>query len=120
MKKALGIVGIGLIAGAVVYILLNKTKVDIVTASKKDSVNVSPDNSISIINQNDIHKDSDELDNVKSKTKSTMSARHDEASKIMKDAVEIICKRSEVSEDENRELEQISEKLDELISEELR
>ncbi|PEP14025.1 hypothetical protein [Bacillus wiedmannii] len=120
MKNALGIIGIGLIAGAVVYILLNKTKVNIVTASKKDSVNVSPDNSVSIINQNDFHNDSAEFDNVKSSTISTMSARHEEALKIMKDAVETICKRSEVSEDENLELEQISDELDELLSEELR
>lgn len=120
MKKALGIIGIGLITGAVVYILLNKTKVDTVTASKKDSVNVSPDNSVSMIKQNDIHNNSAEFDNVKSSTISTMSARHEEASKIMKDAVEIICKRSEVSEDENRELEKISDELDELLSEELR
>ena len=47
-----------------------------------------------------------------------MSARHEEASKIMKDAVEIIYKRSELSEDENRDLEQISDELDELLREE--
>ena len=36
----------------------------------------------------------------------------------MKDAVEIIYKRSELSEDENRDLEQISDELDELLREE--
>ena len=38
--------------------------------------------------------------------------------KIMEDAVEIICKRSKVTENENRDLEQISDELDELLSEE--
>ena len=35
----------------------------------------------------------------------------------MKDAVDIIYKRSEVAEDENKELEQISNELDDLLRE---
>lgn len=121
MKKTLGIIGIGLIAGAVVYVLLNKTKKpkdDVTAAHKKDSDDISSGNSVSIINSNNVYGGSDEFDNVKSSTISTMSTRHEEASKIMKNAVEIICKRSEISENENRDLEQISDELDELLGEE--
>ena len=44
-----------------------------------------------------------------------MYTRHEEASSIMKEAVDIICSRSEISEDENRDLDQISDELDELL-----
>ena len=46
-----------------------------------------------------------------------MSLRHENASKVMKDAVEIIYNRSKVAENENSYLEQISDELDELLSE---
>ncbi|MSS44421.1 hypothetical protein FYJ27_12130 [Anaerosalibacter bizertensis] len=121
MNKGLGIIGAVFIAGAVVFVFLNKskkTKDDSVTASKKDSVDVSPDNSASIIRQNNIHNDSVEFDNVKISAINTMYARHEEASKIMQDAVGVICKKSEVPEDENCKLEQISDELDKLLSEE--
>ena len=42
-----------------------------------------------------------------------MTERHEEAAQIMKDTVDIICKNSEVSENEGNELEQISSELDE-------
>lgn len=121
MKKTLGIIGIGLITGAVVYVLLNKTKKpkdDATAAPKKDSADISSGNSVSIINPNNVYGGSDEFGNVKSSTISTMFTRHEEASKIMKDAVGIICKRSEISENGNRDLEQISDELDELLGEE--
>lgn len=121
MKKVLGIFGIGLLAGVVVYLLLNKSKKskdDNATFSAHEIADAPPYNSVSLINQNDIHNDSVVLDNVKSSTINTMFTRHEVASKIMKDAVEIICKRSEISEDENSDLEQISDELDELLSEE--
>ena len=121
MKKGLGIFGIGLIAGAVIYLLLNKSKKskdDSATSSVHEIVDAPPYHSVSIIDKNDIHDDGVELENVKSSTINTMSIRHEEASKIMEDAVEIICKRSKVTENENRDLEQISDELDELLSEE--
>jgi len=121
MKKTLGIIGIGLIAGVAVYELLNKakkTKDDATTKAKKDAVDVSSDNSTTKFNPNNVYSDSDELGKVKFSTINTMSSRHEEASKIMKDAVEIICKRSEITEDENRDLDEISDSLDELLGDE--
>lgn len=121
MKKVLGIFGIGLITGAVVYLYLNKSKKskdNSATSSVHEIVDAPPYTSVSIIDQNDIHNDGVKLENVKSSTINTMSIRHEEASKIMKDAVGIICKRSKVIENENSDLEQISDELDELLSEE--
>ena len=121
MKKVLGIFGIGLITGVVVYLLLNKSKKskDVnATSYVQEIADAPPYNSVSIIDQNNIRDESVEFENVKSLTKNTLSTRHEEASKIMKDAVEIICKRSEISKDENSDLEKISDELDELLSEE--
>ncbi|MBV4419811.1 hypothetical protein KM800_10840 [Clostridium tyrobutyricum] len=121
MKKALGIIGTGLIAGAVVYVLLNKTKKpkdDAIAAPKEDSADISSGNSVSIINPNYVYGGSDEFGNVKSSTISTMFTRHEEVSKIMKDAGEIICKRSKIYKNKNRDLEQISDELYELLGEE--
>lgn len=121
MKKMLGIIGIGLIAGATVYVRLSKmkkTKDNINIRLEKNPGAVSSDSTVSIINQNDIHSERDEFEDVKASTIGSMSARHEEAASIMKDAVDIICKRSEISEDENRDLDQLSVELDELLSEE--
>ena len=120
MKKGLGIFGLGFITGVFAYSHLNKSK-----KSKDDSAPFSiheiddapPYNSVSIIDQNNIHNDGVELENVRSSSINTMSLRHENASKVMKDAVEIIYNRSKVAENENSYLEQISDELDELLSE---
>ena len=117
MKKVLGIIGIGLIAGAAVYLLLNKRE------KAKNNINTCPedfssDNTVSIINQNDTHAENAGFQDVKASAVGTMYTRHEEASNIMKEAVDIICSRSEISEDENRDLDQLSDELDELLSEE--
>lgn len=121
MKKVLGLIGAGLIAGAVIYVIWDitkKTKDEGVTTSKKDCVDASLDNSVSIMNKDDIHND--DFDSAKSLSISTISDRHEEASKIIKDAVENIYKRSEIPDDENCNLKQISDELDELLGEEKR
>jgi len=79
-------------------------------------MDITPENSISVID-NTIYKNSG-LNNMKSSSLNAMFAKHEDASKVMKDAVEIICKRSEVSEDENHKSEQISNELDKLLREE--
>ena len=61
MKKALGIIGVGLIAGVVIYVLWNKThktKADAVATPEKEPADNSSDNSISIINHNNLYDDS--------------------------------------------------------------
>lgn len=121
MKKVLGIIGIGLIAGAVVYVLLNKTE------KTKNNINIHPektpedfssDNTVLINNRNDAHGDNDGFEDVKASSVETMHTRHEEASNIMRESVDIIYSRSEISADENRDLEKLSDELDELLSEE--
>lgn len=121
MKKELGIIGVGLMAGAAAYVLLNiikETKDDTHTKPEKDYVDNLVDKSIPTMVVNNNNNDSAEFNNVKSSAISTISSRHQEASKIMKDAVETIYKRSEILEDESCELEQVSDELDKLLSEE--
>lgn len=117
MKKVLGIIGIGFIAGAAVYVLLNKiekTKNNINTHKEDFSL----DNTVPIINQNDTHAENDRFEDVKASAVGKIYNRHEEASNIMKEAVDIISSRSEITEDKNRDLDQISDELDELLREE--
>lgn len=121
MKKVLEIIGIGLIAGAAVYVLLNKTE------NTKNNSNPRPEktpedfssySTMSIIYRNDAHGENAGFEDVKASAVGTMYTRHEEASNIMKEAVDIISSRSEISADENRDLDQLSDELDELLSEE--
>lgn len=121
MKKILGIIGIGLITGVTVYALLSKTKktkVNINIRHEKNPGDVSSANTVSIINRNDIHSEHDGLEDVKDSAVGTMSARHKEASNIIKDAVDIISSKTEIPADENRDLDQLSDELDKLLNEE--
>lgn len=121
MKKMLGIIGIGLIFGVAVYELFNKKekiKNNIYTCPEKTPYNFSSDNTVSIIKRNDTHSENDWFEDVKASAIGTMYTRHEEASNIMEEAVDIICSRSKISSDENRDLDKLSDELDELLSEE--
>lgn len=120
MKKVLGIIGAGLLAGAVAYIILNKTNeltAGTVTKFEKDSEDTSTDSYSTTIIKGDVHNDDTEYSDIKENFVDTVSERHKQASKIIKDAVETIYTRSEVYEDDSRELERISDELDELLKE---
>ena len=119
MKKLLGIIGIGLVAGVSFSFFINKKE------KKKNNINThvddfSQDNTVSIVKQNDNNVDNTELEYVKSSSIGNIYTRHEEASKIMKEAVDIICSRTEMSEDENSDLSKISDELDELLREDKR
>lgn len=119
MKKALGIIGIGLMGGAAIFFLLNKkqkTKKHINTRSE----DFSSDSTVSTINQNDTHVEKFGFEDVKASAIGNIYTRHEEASNIMKEAVDIICSRTDISEDENRDLDKISDELDELLREDKR
>ncbi|WP_407392278.1 hypothetical protein [Carnobacterium jeotgali] len=121
MKKILGVFGIGLITGVVVYLLINKSNQSKNNNTKSLAHKIFDEpsyNIVSTINRKDIHNDSIEIGNIKSATINTMHTRHEEASKIMKDSIKIVYKSSEIFEDINNELEQNSNELDELLSEE--
>lgn len=114
MKKVLGLIGVVLIIGSAIYMLFNKKKKNINTSSEDNSL----DDTVSIINQNDTYAENTGFEDVKASAVGTIYTRHEEASNIMKEAVDIICSRSEISEDENCDLDQIFNELDELLREE--
>ena len=119
MKKLLGIIGIGLVAGLLFSFFLNKKE------KKKNNINThlddfSQDNTVSVVKQNDNHVDNTEFEYVKASSIGNVYSRHEEASKIMKEAVDIICSRTEIFEDENSDLNKISDELDELLREDKR
>lgn len=119
MKKVLGIIGMGLFAGAIVYVLFNKkdkTKNNVETEHPESASNDT--NAPPIVIPNDMHVDGSVLDDIKVSAAKSMNVRHEEAAKIMKDAVDIICSKTEVSDNEIHELNDISNELDELLSEE--
>lgn len=120
MKKMLVIVGGGVIAGAVVYVLWNKihgTEGNIAIVPKKEPIDIISDNSISVTSNN-FYEKNDKLSNMKASLINTISERHEEASKIIKGVAGVIYKKSEVLEEEKRNLKQISDGLDELLREE--
>lgn len=122
MKKMFGIIGIGLVAGVVAYVIWDKTK-----NVKKEDSSVAPDKEeySDAVTEKKVVTVAQEKAEVeeefvveKSVVADEITARHEETAKIMKEAVDIICQRSEIAEDENTELEQISDELDELLNEE--
>ena len=119
MKKTLAILGAGIVVGAIAYAVWHKMNKACQTAendfqNKKDNTDSEAFTPVVV---NNVATEED-IDAIKSTVAQNMAARHEEAAQIMKDAVDIICKRSEVSGDETKELEQISDELDELLSEE--
>lgn len=112
MKKTLSIIGLGVAAGAVAYLLWSKNK-------KQE--NISAKEYDSSQNVDFINTDIAELENqvgiVKSTVALNITERHEDAAQIMKDAVDIIYKQSDTSE-ETEKLERISDELDNLLSEE--
>lgn len=122
MKKMFGIIGIGLVVGVVAYVIWDKTK-----NVKKEDSSVAPDkegysDAITEKKMVNVAKEKAEAEEEfvveKSVVADEITARHEETAKIMKEAVDIICQRNEIAEDENTELELISDELDELLNEE--
>lgn len=117
MKKTLFVLGTVIVVGAVgcaVWYKINKANqtVERDCENKKDN-----NNSATLTTVIDNVAIKDEIEAVKSAVTQNMVARHKETAQIMKDAVDIICKRSEVSDDETKKLEQISSELDDLLKE---
>lgn len=116
MKKGLIVLGIGLIAGSLISLLINKKEIK----KNKNKVyvkNSSSDNLICATSQNDQHIENENLEDIKSSVIETMYTRHKEASDIMKESIDIICNRTQVLGDEHDDLEKISNELDELLRE---
>lgn len=117
MKKILAILGAGVVAGAAVFVLWNKLYKNNIDSTESVFDDETSDANSTEAVPTTIAPVYTSMDAAKNIAVHNVSARHEEAAKIMKDAVDIICKRSEVLEDESNDLEQISNGLDDLLNE---
>ena len=117
MKKVLGIIGIGVLGGVVIYELLNK-KENKKKYTESYSDNVSKEKNIAIITQEDIKFENEDLEEFKTSVAESIYIRHEDALKNIKETVEKIYQSTEIYEDNKNDLNQISDQLDELIREE--
>ena len=111
MKKMLGVLGVGAIVGVIAYIYLNKNKnveSEVIGAEMKDFDD-------QIVPNNNITKE--DFLNVKSKVASEVVERHEAAAHIMKDAMDVIYKQVEETEEEDNDLKYVSEGLNDLLEE---
>ena len=94
MKKTLAILGAGIVVGAIAYAVWHKMNKACQTAendfqNKKDNTDSEAFTPVVVNNV----ATEDDIDAIKSTVAQNMAARHEEAAQIMKDAVDIICKR---------------------------
>ncbi len=118
MNKILIVLGIGLIAGAVSYVIWEQMQKEKQATQGSTHNNENTDKTPENIVITDISDAEADASATRNSVASEINDRHNEAAQIMKDAVDIICKRSEISEDETKELEQISDQLDNLLEDE--
>ena len=117
MKKLLGLLTVGLVVGTALYITVNRKKDKVATTSKKDTTTDKTESNVSIEIKNNTDSLNYSFNRHKDSTMNTMINRHKDAAETMNDSVEIIFERSKVSDDENRDLDNISDELDALLSE---
>lgn len=118
MKKTLMMLGIGVAAGVVAYAICKraqngKNSLEAFDEMRTDENLVTPES----VTVNNISVE-EEMESTGSMTMEKMKDRHDEAVQIMEESARIICKRSEVSENEMEDLEELSKELDNLLGEE--
>lgn len=123
MTKVLRIIGVGLVVGSAICMLLNKkekTKKNGNTCLEETAEDFSSDNTVSIINPSYTHCENAEFEDIKASAVGNIYSRHEEATNIIKENVDTILSRTKIAEDENSDLDQISDELDELLREEER
>ena len=99
MKKILCVVGIGLVASVAVYLLWNnknKKDCDVCTAHKEPEPT---------------------YEEIKDSAFGSMYERHGEAASLMKENIETIRENVKISENANREIDEVSAELDKMLSE---
>lgn len=117
MKKLLEIVGISLIAGAVVYILLSKNKKANNTVPKGTSDENTIADSTSLAEKPVVHDNEAGLDEVKASAVGNMYRRHEDAVGIMKESVDSVLENVQIPEGLNNDIDQLSAELDKMLSE---
>lgn len=121
MKKIYAILGFGLATGVVTYTILNAFR-----NSKKEQRRENgeaareeydkPKGEASVVVSNTATEENHTAF-VKHTVASDITARHEEATQIMNDALNAIYKKTEVSEDNSDKLDRISKELDNLLQE---
>lgn len=114
MKKMYSVIGISLGVFLVSYVIWNKSKNKTNGSFDKDEKYKKENIAENIIDNSEVER---EMVITKATSVDSIISRHQEAAKVMKDAVDIICKRNEVDADEDEKLEQVSKELDELLKE---
>lgn len=117
MKKIWAIIGLGVAVGAAAYVIWEKAakvKNDAENTPDEKVTQTSKENTVQPVAADGV----DGTDEARNMAANSMSERHEEAAQIMRDAVDMIYRRSEVSEDETAELDRISRELDNLLNEE--
>lgn len=111
MKKAAIIFGLGVITGVAAIAILSTVRKEQDAESKKE------DTTPMEAPVSDVENTSVEDYDCDNSSVSSMSERHKEAAKIVKDAITVICENSGVSSDTDSKLENISSELDDLLGE---
>ena len=120
MKKALCIVGMGLIIGGAVMAiyLLNSKKKEYSenTECKEPKKKQSPMEDMSLT-KTATTREEPIYENIKSSAIGSMYTRHEDAATTMRDSVEAIRENLKVSTDINNKIDEVSTELDKMLSE---
>ena len=119
MKKAAIIFGVGVVVGIAaiaIFSSVNKEKEEASTTEENKTPNngpkpTAPTTSTPV-------SEAESFESEKSSVVSSVTERHEEAAQIIRDAVTIICEKTEQSDSTDKELQQISSELDDLLNEE--
>lgn len=117
MKKTLFVLGIGAVVGVITYAVwqsVKKQKTAVVVDEEQKNENHPEVVSASIPAQ---EVSADEVGFAKKATEDSIIERHKEAAQIIKETVDVICKQSASSPNEQKELDQIASGLDDLLKE---
>ena len=119
MKKFIGFIGLGIIGGVAVCVFLSKKKNESSDVVYDENICIPenfivPENPIVYEAMTEVN---DRVDADKSFAVDTIAARHAEAAEIIKSSMEVIIKKDNTNEMTSNKLDEISEELDNLLSE---
>ncbi|MBO7217807.1 MAG: hypothetical protein J6V50_03820 [Clostridia bacterium] len=115
MKKTLFILGAGVVAGAVAYAVWREKQKDENKNFERKKECAKPMMYNPPSKKNGVEE---EFLQTKNLAAINIAERHEQAAQIMQDTIDIICNKKDNSMDEIKELEQISNGLDDLLKKE--
>ena len=118
MRKTLFFVGVGLIASiiAAAYILRDKKKKYNDNRVSKEPKKAIPADEETLVEDHPILEEA-VFEDVKRSSVGNISSRHKDASTIIRDSVETIRNNTNVSEDTNKEIDELSAEIEKMLSE---